>query len=880
MKGFKKPASVFLAMVLLFALMPLNIAQAGGYAVSGKLVDGAGTGANLSGVTVYLKDTSYNSIYTSTQTDALGNFTLYALDGAYTVYVEPYPGYYDKSETSTVTVSGTDVTGVNLLLIPDQTPPDISSIWAATDTGSTCLTNNTLTKDVNFDLTQLTLHANEGITVDDTKTITIEGGAYTAGTPYGGAALDPGDSDNKTVIITPLMGNEKFSQADTYTITLEDGLLLDRQSNGSGTIEITVNATGDSTLPVIESITATVNDAEHLQNAGGAFDFTIDFDHLTEVEVVFSEVGTVDESKEITIDGGAYTPGASFGDAAPGSDSKTLIITPESSNETFSQSGTYEITIPQNTFSDLAGNGNDEAKITINAQEDTDFPVIESITVTVNGSQQQPDANDTFNFTLELDKVTEVRIVYDEDVTVDNTKEATFGGGSGAVADGTTYGDLTVDLNDESKMTVLLTPETANQTFKQAGRYEVKMPSGAVKDASGNESAEETLKFDVHNIQLPYIQPTPRPENSVSNECVLYSSWDNGNVEIKGASWSNTATSNQVTVNKDKLKESLYSGCYYDYYADFYVGTDFAGITFDSDATKNLCENEKDGDIVFKVEQVDVDSFDDDVKEKIGDRPVLDFSLKIGDEQITDLAGKASIGIHYTPKEGEDPNAVVVYYVDSSGQLQETRGTYNEVAREVVFTVNHFSVYGVSYNEIRYSDVEEDSAHYDAVTFIAARGVLDDIAEDGLFEPEKALTRGEYMAMILRAYCVPIPEDSEDNFDDAGDGWYAGYLAAAKSLGISNGVGGNLYLPDAHITVQDAVTMLCRLLNVIGELPQIPEDAELEGSVDYGSAADYAVDSVETLIYAGILDADTLNLSTYMKRYEAALILYMLLSAV
>ena len=91
---------------------------------------------------------------------------------------------------------------------------------------NTCLTNNSLTKDVNFDLTQLTLHANEGVTVDDTKTITIEGGAYTAGTPYGGAALDPGDSDNKTVIITPLMGNETFSQADTYTITLEDGCCL------------------------------------------------------------------------------------------------------------------------------------------------------------------------------------------------------------------------------------------------------------------------------------------------------------------------------------------------------------------------------------------------------------------------------------------------------------------------------------------------------------------------------------------------------------------------------------------------------------------------------------------------------------------------------
>ena len=37
----------------------------------------------------------------------------------------------------------------------------------------------------------------------------------------------------------------------------------------------------------------------------------------------------------------------------------------------------------------------------------------------------------------------------------------------------------------------------------------------------------------------------------------------------------------------------------------------------------------------------------------------------------------------------------------------------------------------------------------------------------------------------MRAFGIEPDADSKDNFKDAGDTWYTGYLAAAKRLGIA-----------------------------------------------------------------------------------------------
>jgi hypothetical protein len=70
--------------------------------------------------------------------------------------------------------------------------------------------------------------------------------------------------------------------------------------------------------------------------------------------------------------------------------------------------------------------------------------------------------------------------------------------------------------------------------------------------------------------------------------------------------------------------------------------------------------------------------------------------------------------------------------------------------------------------------------------------------------------------MLMKAYGIAPDTNPANNFSDAGNTYYTRYLAAAKRLGISAGVGGNLYVPEKEITRQEMFTMLYNALKSIG----------------------------------------------------------------
>jgi len=72
--------------------------------------------------------------------------------------------------------------------------------------------------------------------------------------------------------------------------------------------------------------------------------------------------------------------------------------------------------------------------------------------------------------------------------------------------------------------------------------------------------------------------------------------------------------------------------------------------------------------------------------------------------------------------------------------------------------------------------------------------------------------------MLCRAY--GIKEMTGDNFADCGNTWYTGYLAAAKQLGISNGVGDNKFAPDKEITREEMVTLIYNYLKSVGKVDE------------------------------------------------------------
>ena len=105
--------------------------------------------------------------------------------------------------------------------------------------------------------------------------------------------------------------------------------------------------------------------------------------------------------------------------------------------------------------------------------------------------------------------------------------------------------------------------------------------------------------------------------------------------------------------------------------------------------------------------------------------------------------------------------------------------------------------------------------------------------------------------MLMRAYEIAPDTDLENNFSDAGDTWYTGWLAEAKRLEISAGVGNNLFAPEKEITRQEMFTLLYNALNVIGQLPAGTAGNPLSSFDDAVQIAPWAKDAMALFAETG-----------------------------
>lgn len=283
------------------------------------------------------------------------------------------------------------------------------------------------------------------------------------------------------------------------------------------------------------------------------------------------------------------------------------------------------------------------------------------------------------------------------------------------------------------------------------------------------------------------------------------------------------------------------------------VNADIGTITFNKKAVETINSTGNGGDISIGISKVDAETLSSSIQERIGDRPVYDFSVKAGETQVSSFGGgSATISIPYTAKPGENKNAIVVYYIDDSGKLKTVRGKYDESTNTVTIVTAHFSKYAVGYNEVEFEDVQEGAWYRDAVAFMAAREIISGIG-NGKFDPEGKLTRGQFIVMVMKAYGIDPDTDIADNFGDAGDTYYTGYIAAAKRLGITGGIGNNLFAPEREITRQEMFTLLYKVLKELGELPQTTNGKKISSFTDSGSISEYAKEAISALVEAGII---------------------------
>jgi len=234
----------------------------------------------------------------------------------------------------------------------------------------------------------------------------------------------------------------------------------------------------------------------------------------------------------------------------------------------------------------------------------------------------------------------------------------------------------------------------------------------------------------------------------------------------------------------------------------------------------------------ISIGQGDKNNLPAKVKSTIADKPLIQLSLSIDSKQVdwNNPNAPVTVSIPYTPTTEElaDPESIIIWYIDGSGNVATIpNGHYDPATGMVTFSTTHFSYYAVAYNHVCFTDVAAGAWYNKAVSFIAARGITSG-TDNGNFNPDAKLTRGEFIVLLMRAYGIAPDMNSSDNFSDAGNTYYTGYLAAAKRLGISTGIGNNMYAPDKEITRQEMLTLLYNALRIIGQLPQDNSDKTLE----------------------------------------------------
>ncbi|PNT92369.1 S-layer homology domain-containing protein [Clostridium thermosuccinogenes] len=303
-------------------------------------------------------------------------------------------------------------------------------------------------------------------------------------------------------------------------------------------------------------------------------------------------------------------------------------------------------------------------------------------------------------------------------------------------------------------------------------------------------------------------------------------------------------------------------------------------IIFDSKAVEVIGNSASDEDIIIRIEMVDKASFDEEVQKKIGDRPVYNFTVNVGNREVSDFEnGKAEIIVPYILRDGEEENCIVACYIDDTGELHILQGRYDSESRTVKFITTHFSLYAIIYNKVNFIDVKADDWYYDAVEFLAARNIVKGVGY-GKFAPADNIKRADFLVMVMNAYGIKLDTDIADNFSDAGNKYYTRYLGTAKRLGIVQGVGDNKFAPEEYISRQDMFVLLYRLLDKLDELPSEAVGKQLESFADADDIAGYAREAMKLFVETGIAsgDGEYLAPKSLSTRAQAAKILYNLLS--
>ncbi|WP_206460082.1 S-layer homology domain-containing protein [Anaerovorax sp. IOR16] len=317
------------------------------------------------------------------------------------------------------------------------------------------------------------------------------------------------------------------------------------------------------------------------------------------------------------------------------------------------------------------------------------------------------------------------------------------------------------------------------------------------------------------------------------------------------------------------------------------VQTPIADLNLSKENLSHITRNIN-GDLKLTVAKVDYAQLETiskaekaEFEKEIGNRPILDFHMSVGDKIISDFKEEIQVSMPYEASASEDLNSLIIYYINDHGQLEIIKDCqYDENKKTITFLTNHFSNYAVGYKKIVFKDAEKHWAK-NPITFLAAREVVSGKGVN-TFAPNDNITRAEF-AQILYGMENPKNIDAAkaaETFKDVkATDWYAKAVAWAYDNEVVKGqkdIDGKMnFAPNAKITRQDMAVMIQNYQSKVikRELAVVKKEIVF---TDQQKIAAYAKTAVSQLQKSGIINgktATTFNPKDNATRAESAVII-------
>ncbi|CAH0121779.1 hypothetical protein PAE9249_04313 [Paenibacillus sp. CECT 9249] len=147
-----------------------------------------------------------------------------------------------------------------------------------------------------------------------------------------------------------------------------------------------------------------------------------------------------------------------------------------------------------------------------------------------------------------------------------------------------------------------------------------------------------------------------------------------------------------------------------------------------------------------------------------------------------------------------------LYYITASGELEYLGAEQRDGF--LIAPVAHLGTLSVLEYHLEFPDVPSSHWAYRMLKEMAAKRFVEG-AEAGMFEPNRAMTRAEFTALIARA--LELSAAGPAGFEDVpADAWYAKLVAAAHEAGIVEGRSDAEFAPGALISRQEMAAIIVR----------------------------------------------------------------------